>query len=103
MRRSLPSSDRILKTVPGGVLASFQGSTYEAEYASPSHSLRPCRTTVLSILYCRRQLNMAPSFVLRSKESSTYRRGYASGSFSPAALLDDRVELPVVVDQSGCS
>lgn len=80
--------------VPGGVLASFQGSTYQIMYASPSHLLRPCRTTVLSILHHNQQLNMAPSFVLTSKESSTYRKGYASGSFFSAALLDGHGELP---------
>ena len=35
MRPSLPSCDRMLKTVPGGVLASLQGSTYQKRTPRP--------------------------------------------------------------------
>jgi hypothetical protein len=40
----------MLKKPSGFVLASFRGSTYGKEYASPLHSLRPCWTAFLSIL-----------------------------------------------------
>ncbi|SPP66564.1 hypothetical protein NITLEN_70154 [Nitrospira lenta] len=47
-------------------------------------------------LKIRRMLKTASSFVLGSSKSSTYPRGYASGFDSPAALLEDRFEHPVV-------
>jgi hypothetical protein len=40
----------MLKKAAAYVLASLRGSTYKKEYASPLHSLRPCRTTFLSII-----------------------------------------------------
>ncbi|WHZ15218.1 MAG: hypothetical protein OJF52_002059 [Nitrospira sp.] len=39
---------RMLKKAPG--CASLKASTYEAQYASPSRSLRPCRRSFLNIL-----------------------------------------------------
>jgi hypothetical protein len=41
-------------------------------------------------------LKTAASFVLVSSKSSTYPRGYAFGFDSPAALLDDLFEHPVL-------
>ena len=43
-------TDRMLKKSASFVLASFRGSTYGAEYASPLRSLRPCWTAFLTIL-----------------------------------------------------
>jgi hypothetical protein len=40
----------VLKKSASGVLASLRGSTYSKEYASPLHSLRPCRTAFLNTL-----------------------------------------------------
>ncbi len=40
----------MLKKSAGSVLASFRSSTYPRGYASALHSLRPCRTSFLSIL-----------------------------------------------------
>jgi len=40
----------LLKKSASCVLASFRGSTYETEYASPPRSLRPCRTAFLNSL-----------------------------------------------------
>ncbi len=42
---------RMRKKTASGVLASLRGSTYGPEYDSPLHSLRPCWTAFLRILY----------------------------------------------------
>ncbi len=44
---------RMLKKAASFVLASFRPSTYPRGYASALHSLRPCRTTFLTILQQR--------------------------------------------------
>ncbi len=45
--------NRMLKTSASIVLASFRPSTYPRGYASALHSLRPCWTNVLSILWSK--------------------------------------------------
>ena len=45
------TSSRMRKKTASGVLASLRGSTYGPEYDSPLHSLRPCWTAFLRILY----------------------------------------------------
>ncbi len=51
VRALIPSLIRMLKKSASSVLASFRSSTYPRGYASALHSLRPCWTVFLSILW----------------------------------------------------
>ncbi len=112
MRLSPPSSDRMLKTAPGGVLASLGGlDVPQQRYASPP---RHCRLTVSPApdvaLFIHRAVHLAAVLpdnrfehpvLLPAAENGPQRRsrvetilnvpeGYASDSFFPAALPGTR-------------